>query len=336
MNRPAAPCKHVGRRTTTITRPRHYTSTIPDDTRSVDASSASADSYCPGSPGLAGDTCSKSSQGSRHSPSLDQPRSQEPPAGHDTPGSGGACGSDKTDSGDAWRGVKSPLSEGAWADDSDKESGLSVYLLYTAVCCGLLGLTLFLLLRSGPQECHICNEVVTEARDIPPKKLSFADKIDFASDANGACIELHDTYHYIKREAFAAGDLLRLPAVAKVAPDVMLKDDDTCFAMQGHTGTFMIRLSRPIVVSSVTLVHNKEECDAAPKEFIVYGVKDPKEKVPVSLGRFQYENRGQLAQKFAVPSFDEVGFVGLKIVSNWGNKDYTCVTKIKVHGEPQF
>lgn len=210
--------------------------------------------------------------------------------------------------------------------------------IYLAIFLCILGGACFLMLRmkSDAESCKICDEkVLPEQHTAQTKRSPEYSKADYASDEHGAYIELHDTYAYLNKESFVPSDLLRLPSVDKMAPDTILKDNEECFAMQGHTGTFIIHLSRPIVVQAVTLVHNREECDTAPKDFIIYGIKDPKEKVQVHLGQFQYENRGKAAQKFVIPRFDEIKYIGFKIVSNWGNPRYTCIYKIKVHGEPE-
>uniref|UniRef100_A0A8D9BQN2 SUN domain-containing protein 3 n=1 Tax=Cacopsylla melanoneura TaxID=428564 RepID=A0A8D9BQN2_9HEMI len=270
-------------------------------------------------------------------PTVQSPASPERPSSHGSTTSGSSNGSSDTRSRSSDESRNDPAGD-SW-DSSKEKSFLSLHFVYIVVILAVLGYVCFFMLKMKnevAESCKICDErvlldphIVSQVKKIP----RYNDKIDYASDEYGAVIELHDTYYF--KDSFGVGDLLRLPDVNEVSPNAMLKDNDECFAMRGHTGTFFIRLSRPIVVQSVTLVHNKEECDAAPKEFIIYGVKDPKEKVQVSLGRFQYENRGKLAQKFIIPRFAEIGYIGMKIVSNWGNKQYTCITKIKVHGEPQ-
>lgn len=225
-------------------------------------------------------------------------------------------------------------------DDPKGEPFVSTQVVYITIFLFVLGMLLLILkvlLTDNTDSCHICDETVLPAELHRVEKLESLKKyvVDYASEEHGACVESHDTYHYIKRGSFAATDLLRLPSVDSVSPDTILKENDECFAMQGHTGTFLIRLARPIVVDAVTLVHNKAECDAAPRDFKIFGVHAQKDEPQVNLGGFRYENRGRSAQKFVVPKFHEFAYVGLNIMTNWGNRDYTCIYKIKVHGEPE-
>lgn len=219
-------------------------------------------------------------------------------------------------------------------NDTEDKSKLSCYMMYVAILVCVVAMSCFYFMRipleSQSESCKICDDEMSQ-----PQLVRKGNGINYASESNGAHVALHDTVHYMHRD-FSFGDLLHLPRVDIASPDTMLQDNKECYMLQGHVGTFIIHLSRPIIIDDVILQHNKPECDAAPKEFIIYALKNIQDKVQTSLGRFKYDNRGSLAQKFILPRYNEVGYVGIKIMSNWGNKDHTSICKVQVHGKPKF
>jgi len=77
--------------------------------------------------------------------------------------------------------------------------------------------------------------------------------------------------------------------------------------------------------------------DSAPKEFEVYGHRhsenDPETKF---LGNFVYDHHGDSLQYFTMekPSDEIFFFIELRILSNNGNPNYTCLYRFRVHGNP--
>ncbi|XP_040892843.1 uncharacterized protein si:dkey-92f12.2 [Toxotes jaculatrix] len=113
-----------------------------------------------------------------------------------------------------------------------------------------------------------------------------------------------------------------------------------CWAFHGVQGTLVISLSHPIIISHVTLDHLPRynsptgRIDSAPKDFEVYGMKNDTEEGTL-LGTFTYDENGESTQTFKLPNpSDEVyRFMELRVLSNWGHVEYTCLYRFRVHGK---
>lgn len=112
-----------------------------------------------------------------------------------------------------------------------------------------------------------------------------------------------------------------------------------CWAFHGVQGILVISLSHPVRISHVTLDHLPRcnsptgRIDSAPKDFEVHGMKNDSEEGTL-LGRFLYSENGPSTQTFKLPNpSDEVyRFVELRVLSNWGHVEYTCLYRFRVHG----
>ncbi|CAG5928794.1 unnamed protein product [Menidia menidia] len=112
-----------------------------------------------------------------------------------------------------------------------------------------------------------------------------------------------------------------------------------CWAFHGVQGTLVISLSHPISISHVTLDHLPRynsptgRIDSAPKDFEVYGMKNDTEEGTL-LGTFTYDENGESTQTFKLPNPSEAvyRFVELRVLSNWGHIEYTCLYRFRVHG----
>lgn len=113
-----------------------------------------------------------------------------------------------------------------------------------------------------------------------------------------------------------------------------------CWAFHGVQGTLVISLSHPIRITHVTLDHLPRynsptgNINSAPKDFEVYGMKNDTEEGTL-LGTFTYDEHGESTQTFKLPSpSDEVHrYVELRVLSNWGHVEYTCLYRFRVHGQ---
>ncbi|XP_034388608.1 SUN domain-containing protein 2 isoform X2 [Cyclopterus lumpus] len=113
-----------------------------------------------------------------------------------------------------------------------------------------------------------------------------------------------------------------------------------CWAFHGVQGTMVISLSHPITLTHVTLDHLPRynsptgSIDSAPKDFEVYGMKAEGDEGTL-LGSFTYNKEGEPTQTFRLPSpGDDVHrYVELRVLSNWGQVEYTCLYRFRVHGE---
>lgn len=129
------------------------------------------------------------------------------------------------------------------------------------------------------------------------------------------------------------------------SPRVILQPDvnpGNCWAFRGSQGFAVIRLSSLIRPTAVTLEHVPKALSpqgtipSAPKDFTVYGLKEEREEEGLLLGRFTYNQDGDPIQTFYIKG-DDVGafqLVELRVLSNWGHPEYTCIYRFRVHGEP--
>uniref|UniRef100_A0A8C2A0H9 Si:dkey-92f12.2 n=1 Tax=Cyprinus carpio TaxID=7962 RepID=A0A8C2A0H9_CYPCA len=115
-----------------------------------------------------------------------------------------------------------------------------------------------------------------------------------------------------------------------------------CWAFQGSEGFLVISLSYPVRITHVTLEHLPKELsptgriDSAPKDFAVYGMSNETEDGKL-LGTFTYDQDGEPIQTFKLPEVsDAYSMTELRILSNWGHLEYTCVYRFRVHGEPSL
>uniref|UniRef100_A0A8B9SQX7 Sad1 and UNC84 domain containing 2 n=1 Tax=Anas platyrhynchos TaxID=8839 RepID=A0A8B9SQX7_ANAPL len=123
------------------------------------------------------------------------------------------------------------------------------------------------------------------------------------------------------------------------SPRVILQPDvnpGNCWAFRGSQGFAVIRLSSPIRPTAVTLEHIPRALSpqgiipSAPKDFSPHGSEG------LLLGRFTYNQDGNPIQTFLLEG-DAVGtfqLVELRVLSNWGHPEYTCIYRFRVHGEP--
>ncbi|NWH96405.1 SUN2 protein, partial [Aegithalos caudatus] len=129
------------------------------------------------------------------------------------------------------------------------------------------------------------------------------------------------------------------------SPRVILQPDvnpGNCWAFRGSQGFAVIRLSGIIRPMAVTLEHIPKALSpqgtipSAPKDFAVYGLKEEGEEEGLLLGQFTYNHDGNPIQTFYLEG-DSMGtyqLAELRVLSNWGHPEYTCIYRFRVHGEP--
>ncbi|XP_025986523.1 tetratricopeptide repeat protein 39C [Solenopsis invicta] len=113
-----------------------------------------------------------------------------------------------------------------------------------------------------------------------------------------------------------------------------------CWAFKGSSGSVVIRLLGRVHVSGVSLEHISSlisptgETATAPKDFSIWGLTDLDDKKPFSFGSFIYDNTGPPLQYFEVQNRANQAYeiIELKVHSNSGNPEYTCIYRIRVHG----
>jgi len=119
-----------------------------------------------------------------------------------------------------------------------------------------------------------------------------------------------------------------------------------CWAFKGSEGCVVIKLSNPVFISNITLEHIAKNLSpdrsvlSAPRQFEVLGLENVEDPNPVHLGNFTYDtdNLKNPVQTFKINQLStrkSFAFVELKILSNYGHPEYTCIYRFRVHGSLQ-
>ncbi|XP_060615694.2 SUN domain-containing protein 3-like [Anolis sagrei] len=130
-------------------------------------------------------------------------------------------------------------------------------------------------------------------------------------------------------------------------PDTILQPDvypGNCWAFHGSEGQVVIKLPERIYPTAVTVQHIPKAVSpvkgatSALKDFSVYGIDDEINEETL-LGTFMYDIEKETIQTFqlqkeAVKQFLCIKF---KVQSNWGNEEFTCIYRVRVHGNmPEY
>ncbi|XP_058261997.1 SUN domain-containing protein 1 isoform X2 [Hemibagrus wyckioides] len=126
---------------------------------------------------------------------------------------------------------------------------------------------------------------------------------------------------------------------AVIQPDV---HPGNCWAFKGSTGYLVIRLCVKIVPTAFSLEHIPKalsptgNISSAPRNFTVYGLEDEQQEEGQLLGEYVYQEDGEALQTYPVTETNTEAFqiIELRVLSNWGHPEYTCLYRFRVHGEP--
>lgn len=134
-----------------------------------------------------------------------------------------------------------------------------------------------------------------------------------------------------------------------VSPRVVIQgtvQPGNCWGFKGDKGDLFIKLAAQITPTAFSLEHIPKELsingkiDSAPQNFTVYGysnVEEISDDKRLILGNFRYDNISKSTLQFFDAQFTypekAIRVIELKIESNAGNKDYTCLYKFRVHGK---
>ncbi|XP_040976318.1 SUN domain-containing protein 1 isoform X7 [Aquila chrysaetos chrysaetos] len=179
-------------------------------------------------------------------------------------------------------------------------------------------------------------------------KLYSQDKtgmVDFALESGGGsilstrCSETYET-------KTALISLFGIPLwYFSQSPRVVIQPDmypGNCWAFKGSQGYLVVRLSMKIYPTAFTVEHIPKTLSptgnitSAPRNFSVYGLDDEYQEEGKLLGQYVYDQGGEPLQMFPVMEKSENAFqiVELRIFSNWGHAEYTCLYRFRVHGKP--
>uniref|UniRef100_F6PTU3 Sad1 and UNC84 domain containing 2 n=2 Tax=Bos taurus TaxID=9913 RepID=F6PTU3_BOVIN len=169
--------------------------------------------------------------------------------------------------------------------------------------------------------------------------------VDYALESGGAsvistrCSETYET-------KTALLSLFGIPLwYHSQSPRVILQPDvhpGNCWAFQGPQGFAVVRLSARIRPTAVTLEHVPKSLSpnstisSAPKDFAIFGLDEDLQQEGTPLGQFTYDQDGEPIQTFYFqdPKMATYQVVELRILTNWGHPEYTCIYRFRVHGEP--
>lgn len=112
-----------------------------------------------------------------------------------------------------------------------------------------------------------------------------------------------------------------------------------CWAFKGSQGYIVIQLAGSVRPTGFSLEHIPKslsptgEIDSAPREFEVWGLQQESDE-GVHLGSYEYNQNGDPLQYFPVTEENAQYFpmIEVKINSNHGNLQYTCIYRFRVHG----
>ncbi|XP_077413240.1 SUN domain-containing protein 1 isoform X2 [Vanacampus margaritifer] len=170
--------------------------------------------------------------------------------------------------------------------------------------------------------------------------------VDYALESGGGsilstrCSETHET-------KTALLSLFGIPLwYFSQSPRIVIQPDvhpGNCWAFKGSQGYLVIRLSMTIRPMSFGLEHIPKELSptktitSAPRDFTVFGLEDEYQEEGELLGHYTYQQDGESLQIFPVKEPTEKTFqiMEVRVLSNWGHPDYTCLYRFRVHGEPQ-
>ncbi|KAJ6646402.1 Klaroid protein [Pseudolycoriella hygida] len=116
-----------------------------------------------------------------------------------------------------------------------------------------------------------------------------------------------------------------------------------CWSFQGFPGFLVLKLNTFVFVTGFTMEHIPKtlapngKIDSAPKNFSVWGLEHENDHEPIEFGKYTFLENGTSLQYFSVQNADEkkaFNVVELRIESNHGNQNYTCLYRFRVHGHP--
>ncbi|KAM9248118.1 sperm-associated antigen 4 protein isoform 1-T1 [Dugong dugon] len=171
----------------------------------------------------------------------------------------------------------------------------------------------------------------------------FVRKPDYALSSVGASIDLEKTSHDYEDadtayfwNRFSFWNYARPPTVI-LEPDVF---PGNCWAFEGDQGQVVIRLPGRVQLSDITLQHPPTSvahtggANSAPRDFAVYGLQVDDE-TEVFLGKFTFDVEKSEIQTFHLQNDPPAAFpkVKIQILSNWGHPRFTCLYRVRAHGE---
>ncbi|XP_060518572.1 SUN domain-containing protein 1-like [Cylas formicarius] len=156
-----------------------------------------------------------------------------------------------------------------------------------------------------------------------------------------------NTHPYPTHKPLSLFNLVQLDVLS--SPEEILRPctlPGSCFAFRGSTGSIRVRLAAEIEVWGVTVGHasrilvGSDGMASAPKDFEVYGFRDDFDAHGTFMGSFTYDYTSKQHQTFPMVknhTRDKLfGLVELRVMSNYGNEEFTCIYRFRVHGRREL
>ncbi|XP_072705479.1 SUN domain-containing protein 3-like, partial [Ciconia boyciana] len=168
---------------------------------------------------------------------------------------------------------------------------------------------------------------------------------DYALKSSGAAV-IHSRTSPSFKNTKGKVLLFSLPVLDYVrSPELILEPENhpgNCWPFPGSQGHVFIKLSVTIIPRAVTMDHvsgttfHGDSISRAPKDFAVYGLKEEHEEQGTFLGQFTFQAVLNPSQTFQLKNelSGFVNYIRLQVLSNWGHPDYTCLYRVRVHGDP--
>ncbi|XP_044252852.1 SUN domain-containing protein 2-like [Tribolium madens] len=212
-----------------------------------------------------------------------------------------------------------------------------------------------------------CNKLLFEIthlrKEITEMRAQFEEihswKVDFEGNCKENLNQAFDRFHSDKigifdyASEYAGGSIISTPETTPLPsrfglrffgtidwvghsdPGILLQPNTfpgKCFAFYGDKARIRVRLGRPIVITHVSLEHMRiggETPTSAPRDFEIWALGERGEE---SLGRYVYDLDDSIIQTFRVIEKNQTfRNVELRILSNHGNAESTCVYRFRVH-----
>ncbi|XP_046407130.1 nuclear migration and anchoring protein unc-84-like isoform X3 [Ischnura elegans] len=114
-----------------------------------------------------------------------------------------------------------------------------------------------------------------------------------------------------------------------------------CWSFHGHEGNLRVQLAAPAILYGFSIYHIPQQISlsgditSCPREFSVVGFHVFEgETSELLLGEYVYDNNGSPQQTFLIQREVSIPFsiVELRIHSNYGHPEFTCLYRFQVHG----
>lgn len=210
------------------------------------------------------------------------------------------------------------------------------------------------------------DEIIEKFNENAPEGVDSSRRFNYASATSGArYIPQYTSETFKPRKHGPLTTWLQqiTSYFSKYEPSVLLallpdNEPGQCWPMKGSNGTLGVHLSQPLYIHSVTIEHIAKQLgvslSSAPKDIDIWGLRVirvppagsarlpwmPGDESPdaLYLGSIHYDVNKKSTQTISIEVHRKIPFQGVifRILSNWGNEDYTCIYRVKVGGKPVY